>query len=83
MGNEGSQNDLLKDQAAAMKKLQEEMIKADEDLENGASSNNSPMIDLSRDVSSRRNQMSKSTLITTEKNQPKLLDDSGMGYSSF
>ena len=83
MGNEGSQNDLLKDQAAAMKKLQEEMIKADEDLENGTSSNNSPMIDLSRDVSSRRNQMSKSTLITTDKNQPKLLDDSGMGYSSF
>lgn len=59
------------------------MIKADEDLEIGTSSNNSPMIDLSRDVSSRRNQMSKSTLITTEKNQPKLLDDSGMGYSSF
>ncbi len=83
MGNEGSQNDLLKDQAAAMKKLQEEMIKADEELENGASSNNSPMIDLSRDVTSRRNQMSKSTLITTDKNQPKLLDDSGMGYSSF
>lgn len=27
--------------------------------------------------------MSKSTIVTSEKNQPKLLDDSNMGYSSF
>lgn len=37
-----------------MKKLQEEMIKADEDLENGANPTNAPLIDLTRDVSSRR-----------------------------
>lgn len=64
-----------------MTRLQEEMIKADEDLANS----NTPITsnDLSKDVSSRRAQMSKSTVLVSEKNQPKLLDDTGLGYSSF
>ena len=64
-----------------MTRLQEEMIKADE--EQASNSTPSASIDLSKDVSSRRAQMSKSTVLVSEKNQPKLLDDIGLGYGSF
>lgn len=47
-----------------MTKLQEEMIKADEDLANNSTLSN----DLSKDVSSRRANMSKSTLLVSERN---------------
>jgi hypothetical protein len=50
----GSHADLLKNQAAAMTRLQEEMIKADEDLASGGSSTSGPALDLTNPISSRR-----------------------------
>jgi hypothetical protein len=50
----GSHADLLKNQAAAMTKLQEEMIKADEDLASSTSGGGGPALDLTHPISSRR-----------------------------
>jgi hypothetical protein len=73
-----------------MTRLQEEMIRADEEgggsvedeseMFGGASKNDSKKDQLA--LSNRRN-LSKSTVLVSERNQPKLLDDSHIGYSTF
>ena len=68
-----------------MSKLQEEMNRAEEE---GGSFDEEEEMHIKKsekvELNARRN-LSKSTMLVSERNQPKLLDDSskGMGYSSF
>jgi protein-serine/threonine kinase len=68
-----------------MSKLQEEMNRAEEE---GGSFDDEEEMHMKKPeqvaLNTRRN-LSKSTMLVSDRNQPKLLDDSsqGMGYSSF
>jgi hypothetical protein len=66
-----------------MAKIQEELIKAEQDEIDESDSGANSKYDVAK-LEQRRN-LSKSTNLVPDKNQPKLLDDSskGLGYNSF